>query len=332
MKIVISGGAGFIGVAAACELLKRGHEVVLFDHATEARWTERTGDLVVNGAANRYRVRIPGGAESGEWGRGRFALGDVRDRRACRRAVRGCDAVIHSAAIHVVTEIIEEPVEAVQINVHGTLNMLEAAVAAGVPRFVFLSSAKVYGEPARVPSEENDILRPLETYALAKCVSEEYCRRFGEEGRLETVALRPFSVYGPGQNIKNGYIGFVLDALCNDGTAVLPGAKGFRRDFTYIDDMSRLAADAAILPGLSSHVLNAGSGKSCTLPRLLALVEKVSAMKVPARYVTPRNGTICRTHAGMGRVEDVLGFVPQVSLEEGLRRTYEWYREGGHGQ
>ena len=142
---------------------------------------------------------------------------------ACEGACRGVDVVIHSAGVHLAPAVSRQPIHAIETNVHGTLNLLKSAAAAGVSRFVFLSSSKVYGEPDRLPSAEDDLPRPCESYGLSKVVCEYYCKRFREEMEMDTVIVRPFSVYGPGQDLETGFVGMIIRSLM--------GAEGvvFRR-------------------------------------------------------------------------------------------------------
>ena len=178
-------------------------------------------------------------------GGARIRVGDITRLEDCVAACEGADVVIHSAGIHSAGQVAENPMQMVDVNVKGTLNILQAAERAGTRRIVYLSSAKVYGEPERLPSLETDLPRPREPYALAKLAAEQYCQNFHDTCGMEAVVIRPFSVYGPGQEPNSGYVGMALEALRTNGVVSFPGRADYLRDFVHISDVARLCALAS---------------------------------------------------------------------------------------
>ena len=295
MRILITGAHGFIGAAIIPNLVAAGHEVVGMDCI----------------AGNRIRV------------------GDITRLEDCVAACEGVDVVIHSVGIHLATQVAENPMQMVDVNVSGTLNILRAAEIAGVRRIVKLSSAKVYGEPERLPSLETDLPRPREPYALAKLVAEQYCQSFHESCGIEAVVIRPFSVYGPGQDQNSGYVGMALEALNSDGIVSLPGRADYLRDFVHIRDVARLCVLAATADLPDYTVLNSGFGHAHTLDDLVAMIAKAAGARLSSRYRHASIETINRTWGNMRRAQELLGYQPEVDLQEGVADTVAWFMNGG---
>jgi nucleoside-diphosphate-sugar epimerase len=295
MRVLITGAHGFIGAAIIPELLDAGHEVVGMD--------------CIGGT----RIRI----------------GDITRLNDCVAACQGADVVIHSVGIHLASQVAENPMQMVDVNVNGTLNILQAAEKAGTRRIVYLSSAKVYGEPEQLPSLETDLPRPREPYALAKLVAEQYCQTFHETCGMEAVVIRPFSVYGPGQDPNSGYIGMALEALKSDGVVSFPGRADYLRDFVHIDDVARLCTLAATadLPGFT--VLNSGAGHAHTLDELVAMTATMADVRLRSRYRHASVETIRRTWGDMDSAQKLLGYRPEIDLQQGLADTVAWFMNGG---
>lgn len=300
-RVLITGGHGFIGGHLAAYLQAAGDRV-------------RVMDLLRPTGVDRH-----------------YRQGNVTRPADCRSACRGMDVVVHGAAIHPHC-VAKSPCSAIDTNVRGTLNLLHAAVQAGVRRFVFLSSAKVYGQLGARPSSETDLSRPVETYALTKTVGELYCRRFQEQHGIETVIIRPFSVYGPGQDLHNGYVGMLLAALRDGAPLVLPGGPKYRRDFVYVADVVRLCALAVNAPMPRSATFNAASGESWTLSDLVALGESLADTDLAASFVKPAADTIRETHGAMDHAAMLLGYRPEYDLLRGLAQTVTWLRQSNQRQ
>jgi UDP-glucose 4-epimerase len=249
--------------------------------------------------------------------------GDITRPAAWLGAFEKVDAVVHSAAIHHTEQIAKEPVKSIDTNLRGTRQMLASAEFSNVKRFVFLSSGKIYGEPLTCPSSEDDLLNPVEPYGLAKAMSEQYCRYYAARRAMRCVSVRPFSVYGPGQDLTTGYIGQLIDAALARRPVTLSGRPDFVRDFVHVDDVAKvcLAAAEADQP---FDVVNAGSGRGTILSDLVSELATVCGHSIDVRYRTARTGTIERTLADVRRELPLLGRSP-ISLRSGLSQTIEWF-------
>jgi UDP-N-acetylglucosamine/UDP-N-acetylgalactosamine 4-epimerase len=301
MKILVTGGLGFIGSYVAIEFLQQGHTVTTLDYT---------------------RPKDPSLFPSKGWD---HRVGDIRNLSDCAAACQTMDVVIHSAAIASIARTIDHPLESSEINITGLLNMLKACTQASVKRFVFLSSAKIYGDIEQYPSSEKDIPCPATPYALTKLTGEYYCRYFSDQHGLESVCLRPFSVYGPRQNIQNGYVGNIIESICHDQSPRLPGTPNLSRDFTYIDDSTRACIQAATVPNVKFGIFNVGSGKTFSLAKVMELANHIVGKNIPASYVPIKPGTANVTLANLSQIKQVLGYEPQVSLEAGIHKTVQWY-------
>jgi nucleoside-diphosphate-sugar epimerase len=290
-----------MGSALAVKLLSAGHEVRMLD----------TRDCDGAGCVEYYRGSV---LESGD----------------CTAACDGVDVVVHSAAIHDAAAIDANPLAAIEINVKGTTNLFASAVTAGAGRFIYMSSAKVYGDPGDLPSTETDVLEPRETYALSKVSGEHHLHLMQADSGIEVAILRPFSVYGPGQDLGSGYVGMLLASLLGERAIRLPGHPDFRRDFVHIDDATQLSADVTIadsLPGL--RILNVGSGKSSSLRRLLEHASDIMGFDMPIGYRAPSPGTLTRTHACLKRSAAEFEYRPIYDLHDGLAHTIKWFMSSG---
>ena len=256
-----------------------------------------------------------------------YSQSDILDIESCIETCEAMDVIVHAAAVHEAGAVAKNPRAAVRINVEGTLNLLRAAVMSGARRFVYMSSAKIFGNPEALPSAEKDTLIPRETYALSKFVAEQYCREFHEQYGVEIVIVRPFSVYGPGQSLGTGYIGMIIDSILKGTQVRLPGRKYFVRDFVHIDDVTELCVQAidADLPGIT--VLNAGSGAATTLGQLLKLASSVTEIELGGTFREPGAGTIERMLANMNHARRLLNFVPERDLHGGLEETIRWFSQ-----
>jgi len=300
MRISITGGLGFIGTALGSALSAARHDVRLVDI---------------------HKSVVTPGSD--------YLQGSVLNTSDCAAACAGVDVVVHCAAVHQANEIVHNPLNSIEVNVTGTLNLLHAAIAAGVKRFVFLSSAKIIGEPSHIPSVESDLPRPCETYALTKLTGEHYCHSLQPGSGMDIVILRPFSVYGPAQELDTGYVGMILSSLITGTKLRLPGQPEFVRDFVHIDDFTRLcsAAVSTDLPGVTT--LNVGSGQPTSLCELVALAAEISGVALEADYFSPGRGTLTRMLACVKQAESVLGYQPMVDLRQGLAQTIEWFLHAG---
>lgn len=285
MHVLITGGHGLIGHAVAERLLAADHRVTNVD-------------------LPRFGVpdRVPGGPG----GPGAYDLieADILDVADWGAVLGDVDVVVHTAGIHQVDEVARDPVRHIDVNVTGTHKLLTAAHQHGVRRFVYLSSAKVYGHAYGRASREDDLVAPVESYALGKVVAEHYCAHFAEQLDMATCSIRPFSVYGPGQDTHTGYIGALLESLRRGHRVVLAGAPDFVRDFVHLDTVVDLCVDAVCSEHPPPLVLNAGSGRATTLAELVTAFETVTERPLRVSYRDPRPGTLRFTLADTTRMNE----------------------------
>lgn len=302
MKILVTGVHGFLGSAIANAAHVRGHEVVGVD-------------LSDRGRALPAPVRV--------------IEGDVGSPGAWGDVLAGVDVVFHSAALHHTDQIAQDPVRSIEVNLRGTRLMLALAAEHRVPRFVHLSSAKVYGEPVSFPSSERDLLNPVEPYGLAKAVSEQTCGYFAANSAMRCVAVRPFSVYGPGQDLSTGYIGQLIQGWRTGQPVAFSGEPDYLRDFVHVDDVVEICLAA----GLTDHdltVVNAGSGVATSLRDLVSEFSLLCGGGPDVTYRPARPGTISRTLADMRDGRTFLGRAP-VALRDGLLETVAAFAPPGWG-
>jgi nucleoside-diphosphate-sugar epimerase len=301
---LVTGGAGFIGSHLVDRLLAAGWGVRLLDDFSSGR------------EANVAHLN----------GRAELIRGDLRDRERLAKALDGVEVVFHQAAVPSVPRSVAEPERTNDVNVTGTLGLLEAARRAGVRRLVFASSSSAYGDTPVLPKVETLPPCPLSPYALQKYAGERYCQLFHRLYGLETVALRYFNVYGPRQNPKSEYAAVIprFATACLRGEAPTVFGDGEQtRDFTFVGDAvaaNLLAADAERAPG---EVFNVAGGRRISLNELLREIRSLTGAKVEARYQPARPGDVRDSLADLSRARELLGYEPEVELRSGLRRTVE---------
>ena len=301
MRVLVTGGSGFIGSWTAEALVEAGHDVLVYDSFVTGR--------------PDYLCGIGGVV--------RVVRGDVRHPLALQRAVRrfGPDAIIHLAACVSVPLSLQRPLRSHDDNVRGTLAVLEAARANDIRRVVLASSAAVYGRNCDVPLHEDAPLAPLSPYALHKRMDEDYARLYSDLYGLETVALRYFNVFGPRQDPASPYSG-VIARFCEAarmGRGVrITGDGAQTRDFVYVADVARanVAALTADLQG--HHVVNVATGCETSLLELRAAIEDVAGRPLPYVLEPPRKGDVTRSCADVARLRDVLGLSCATHLRDGL--------------
>ena len=312
MKILVTGGAGFIGSHLVERLLARGDRVVVLDDFND----------FYEPALKRANVAVTAGNPSY-----RLVEGDIRDRTLVFRlfAEEGFDAVVHLAARAGVRPSLTQPVLYEEVNCVATLHLLEAAVAHGRPRFVFASSSSVYGVNSKLPfSEEDPIERPVSPYATTKRAGELHVFTAHHLHALPAVCLRFFTVYGPRQRPEMAIARF-LRCLETDRPIPFYGDGTSRRDYTYIDDILD-GIEAALDRPLDFEIVNLGGAHPVTLAELVAALERATGRRATLDRQPDQPGDVPVTFAATEKAEKVLGFRARVPLEEGLRRTVAWYR------
>jgi nucleoside-diphosphate-sugar epimerase len=307
MRYLVTGGAGFIGSNMVDELVRRGHRVVVLD------------DLSAGSEANLTSVRD----------KIDLHIGSITDLAAVQSACRGVDYVIHLAARTSVPRSVKDPLETNHVNIDGTLKVLVAARDAEVRRVVYAASSSAYGETPELPKVESMQPEPISPYGVSKYVGELYAQVFGRVYGLENACLRYFNVFGPRQDPTSQYSGvlsrFML-AVIQGEPPVVYGDGEQSRDFTYIDNVVEETLRACEKEGASGMVFNGGTGARIRINQVLKLLEKVTGKKIQAKYEPPRNGDIRDSQADISLARKVLDYEPRVHFEEGLRRTWEWYK------
>lgn len=321
MRYLVTGGAGFIGSHIVDALIEKGHDVVVLDNLSSG-YTK-----------NLFRVldKVP------------FIEGDIRDPEACLKAAEGCNGIFHEAALVSVPDSINRPRDNHDVNITGTLNVLEAARQQGVKRVVFASSAAVYGDNPVLPKKEDMLPEPKSPYALAKITGENYLRVYAECYRLETVALRYFNVFGPRQDPSSMYSGVisVFSERIKKGLPITVYGDGKQtRDFVNVADVVQanlLAMTTNSLRTMAesqkagvkpfhqpvSHnfvALNVAAGRQTSLLGLLNTLENLTNNKATLNFSESRSGDIRHSLADISKAREILGFDPQVELEEGLHQ------------
>jgi nucleoside-diphosphate-sugar epimerase len=308
MRYLVTGGAGFIGSNTVDELVRRGHSVVVLDDLSAGKEE--------NLAESRNKIT--------------FIKGSVTDLEIVRRAMHEAEYVLHLAARTSVPRSVKDPLETNRINTDGTLNVLWAARDAKVKRVVFAASSSAYGETPTLPKVETMQPAPISPYGVSKYVGELYTQVFGRCYGMENVSLRYFNVFGPRQDPGSPYSGVLSKFItaCLEGTQPLIFGDGEQsRDFNFVENVVQANLLACEAPGASGRVFNVGTGGRFTLNQTLKLLGQIAGKTVEAKYDPPREGDIRDSQADITQSREVLRYDPQVGFEEGLRRTYEWYRE-----
>ncbi|MFL6373636.1 MAG: SDR family oxidoreductase [Pyrinomonadaceae bacterium] len=307
-KVLITGGAGFIGSNLADGLIREGAKVTILDNF------------------------LTGFQENLDEINGDFELieGDITDTETVKKAVEGCEVIFHEAALPSVPRSVDNPIETHRICVDGTVNLLMAARKAGVRRFIYAASSSAYGDQPVLPKVETMCPDPLSPYAAAKLTGELYCRAFNSVYGLETFSLRYFNVFGPRQNPSSMYSGVIsrfTDALMSGKQPVIYGDGEHSRDFTYIDNVVAANISAAQTNKGIGETMNVANGERTTLNQLLETLKSVTGVTdITADYQPGRKGDVRDSQADNHQAVKYLGYRTLVGLEEGLRRTVEWWK------
>ncbi len=307
-RVVVTGGAGFVGSHLVEALAARGDQVTVLD-SFDPSYDPASKERNLSGVAGRVRV----------------VRADVRDPGAVREAVRGAACVVHLAARAGVRASLRDPLPFVRTNVEGTAALLEAMREAGAERLVLASSSSVYGARADGPFREDDPLRPpASPYAASKRAAEILCDTWGRLHGLGVTVLRLFTVHGPRQRPDMAIHRF-LTAILADEEIALFGDGSSRRDYTWVGDVVAGIVAAVDRP-LSGEVVNLGSGRPVRLDALVEAAGRATGRTPRIRWVGDQPGDVPLTWADLDRARGRLGYRPEVSLEEGLARTVAWLR------
>jgi len=307
MKVLVTGGAGFIGSHVVDKLMLDGHDVVVLD--------------------NLYSGNMKNIEHHLDESRFRFVEGDIRQPRTVKKAIEGVDAVIHEAAIVSVPLSIENPVLTNEVNVLGTLNLLEASIKTKVKRFVYLSSCAVYGDVAKLPINEDSPVRPISPYASSKLAAEEHCTSFFENHGLETVRLRYFNVYGPRQAASD-YAGVMvkfLERIRMDQPPIIFGDGEQTRDFVHVNDVVEATLLAINRDGVAGNLFNIGTGEVVTINKLCDVFLELTGKKhLKPIFKDAKPGEVRHSQADITKAMNLLGYSPKVPLRSGVREFINW--------
>ncbi|HJZ69322.1 MAG TPA: NAD-dependent epimerase/dehydratase family protein [Blastocatellia bacterium] len=305
---VVTGGAGFVGSNVVRRLRSEGARVIVLDDFY-------TGD----------NSNLPSDEPNVE-----VIRGSVTDFDLVRETVKGADLVFHLAARNIIVST-RNPREDYEVNIGGTLNVLLAAREADIPRVVYSSSTSVYGNPRYLPINEDDATNMLSPYAVSKFAGENYCKAFYESYGLSTAVVRYSNVYGTAQRPDNPYCGVVAkffeSAMAGEPLRI-HGDGEQTRDFTYIDDVVEATLLAGINPKADGQVYNVGTGRETTINHLARLIIEITSASVEPAYVDRRDiDNIRRRVVNIEKIRRELRWVPTFTIEQGLRRTYEWLKQ-----
>lgn len=306
-RYLVTGGAGFIGSNIVEKLAELGEEVVVLDDLS-------TG--LEDNIAHLY-------------GEIRFIRGDIRNISTVRKAVEGVDYVLHQAALASVPRSIEKPRLVNEVNVGGTLVLLEESRRAGVKRFVYAASSSAYGDTEILPKREDMNPRPMSPYAVSKLAGEHYCSTYSAVYGLSTVSLRYFNVFGPRQNPNSQYAAVIpifISQLLRGERPTIFGDGGQSRDFTFIENVVDANILAAGCEGAKGQTVNIACGTRYTLNELLSRISGIAGVEIEPEYSDPRPGDVRHSQADISAAGNLLGYSIKVPFEEGLEKTIAWYR------
>jgi UDP-glucose 4-epimerase len=308
-KVLVTGGAGFIGSNLTEALLQRGHSVRVLDDFS----TGKRENLIFNKAYPLLEI----------------VEGDIRDLHACQKAVQGMEYVFHQGALPSVQRSVEDPESSNAVNVGGTLNILLAARDNGVKRVMYAASSSVYGDTPTLPKHEEMPPNPLSPYALQKHVGERYCRLFYQLYGLETISLRYFNIFGPKQDPNSIYSAVIpkfISALLEGRPPIIFGDGEQSRDFTYIDNVVQANLLAMSAEQLHGEVVNIACGQRISLNQLLNILKKILGSKQDPIYQEPRKGDVKHSLADIHKAKEVIQYEPKVGIEAGLKKTVEFFQ------
>jgi UDP-glucose 4-epimerase len=340
-NILITGGCGFIGVNLVDYLVRKGFPYIrILDNLCTGtkeileNVLRENGDIISKRGKDEITYDLGENPRNRTWDRTvvNLIIGDIRHREICWKATENIDSLIHLAAQAGVIPSIEDPFHDFEVNIQGTLNLLHASVKRGVNKFIFASSNALLGSQDPPVHEEN-VPRPLSPYGSSKLACEGYCSAFHASYGLKTVCLRFSNAYGPFSLQKNSVIArFLRDALLR-GELTIYGDGHQTRDFIHVDDISQ-AIHLLLEMDLTSHEvwgipLNLGTGKETSILELAALIQEFFHKEVKIAFAPERKGEIRRNYSDITRAREILGFLPQIPLRDGLESLYTWLANKG---
>lgn len=316
-RVLITGGSGFIGSHLVDRFLNEGFNVVVIDNLD----TGCLEKIAHHHSSKRFC----------------FIKGDIRDFNLVKETMKDVDAVFHEAALASVTLSVKDPILANEINVTGTLNLLKASSDLGVKRFIYASSAAVYGDTQSPQKNEDMTPNPRSPYGISKLAAENYVRIFYKLYGLETVSLRYFNVYGPRQRFDpqsayGGVITIFTNRLLEDMPPIIFGDGEQTRDFVYVTDVVEANMLALNCKKAAGEAFNIGTGASVSVNQVAeTLKEIMNKKKLKNTHAPPRPADCRHGYADISKAQSILGFHPKVGLKDGLTQLVEWYRNSING-
>ena len=317
MRLLITGGAGFIGSNLVEHFLQKpGVELV------------RVLDNLATGSLKNI-------SEFESDPKFEFIQGDIRDYNTCLNACSGIDLVSHQAALGSVPRSINDPLTTNEVNITGTLNMFTAAKEQGIKRLVYAASSSTYGDHPGLPKMEDKIGNPLSPYAVTKYVNELYARVYANVYGLQLIGLRYFNVFGPKQNPAGPYAAVVplfIKAVLDNEPPVINGDGEHSRDFTYVANAVH-ANDCALFAEnakATNQVYNVAVGEQTSLNQLFEMIKEIAGSDLAPKYGPERKGDVKHSLADISKAKELLNYHPSVTIKQGLKTTFEWYRQQHH--
>ncbi len=313
-KYLVTGGAGFIGSHIVEELLKKGESVVVLDN-------------FFSGKQENIDAAVDCGQPTVDF---QLIKGDIRDKEVCLTACKGVDYILHQAALRSVPKSMECPHDYNEVNIDGTLNILEAARDCKVKRVVIASSSSVYGDTDKFPQKEDAYPLLISPYALSKLTTEFYCRIFSENFGVETVSLRYFNVFGPRQALDDEYAVVIpkfITCILNDEQPPIFGNGKQSRDFTFVKNVVHANLLAATTPGVSGEVFNVACGSDTSVLGLVEVINKFAGKNIEPKLLPIRKGDVFKTLADITNITEKLNFNPEFTFEQGMRVTFDWFKQ-----
>ena len=307
MKFLVTGGAGFIGSHIVDALVKNGDKVCVLDDLSSG--TRENLATVID------KIDL--------------IEGDIRNKDAVAKAMKGVDYCLHQAALRSVPKSLGNPGLYNDVNINGTLNILTAAKEAKVKRVTFASSSSIYGETDRLPEKEDFLPLLISPYALTKLAGEYYCRIFSEIYGLKTASLRYFNVFGPRQSLENEYAVVIpkfITCMLRDEEPPVHGDGKQTRDFTYVANVVQANIKAATVPGIKCEVFNIACGKAYSVLDIIKYVNKILKKEIKPKLGPIRPGDVKHTLADIAKAKKLIKFDPKINFEQGLMKTVEYFK------
>lgn len=317
MRILVTGGAGFIGSNLVKNLLQR-------DEVSKVRVLDNlaTGSLKnIEEFENNNKFE--------------FVQGDIRDYQSCLNSCEDIDLISHQAALGSVPRSINDPLTTNNVNITGTLNVFTAAKEKNIKRVVYAASSSTYGDHPGLPKIEDVIGSPLSPYAVTKYVNELYAKVFADVYGLQLIGLRYFNVFGPGQNPAGAYAAVIpifIKAVLNNEPPVINGNGEHSRDFTFVENAvhANLLALFTKKEEAINQVYNIAFGAQISLTDVFELIKEIAGSDLAPKYGTERKGDVKHSLADISKARELLGYQPEYDTREGMKKTFEWYRSQHH--